>query len=364
MSFSPDDYRYMAQALRLAEYGLYTTTPNPRVGCVVVREGNVIGQGWHERAGLPHAEINALKMAGKKARGATVYVTLEPCNHCGQTGPCSDALVDAGVGRVVAAMRDPNPLVNGGGLEKLKQAGVQVEYGILENEARELNIGFVSRMVRGRPWTRMKIAASLDGKTALNNGKSRWITGEPARQDVHRWRARSCAILTGIGTIKDDDPQLTVRHVETSRQPLRVVVDSRLEINSSARVLQGGALVFCAVDDKPRISGLTHTGANVIVLPNREGKVELGQMMEALAQRGMNEVLVEAGYRLNGSLLKAGLVDELLLYIAPRLLGDKARGMFELPELQEMAGRRELEILDLRMVGRDLRMLARFVDDG
>ena len=363
--FSPDDHRYMAQALRLAEQGLYTTSPNPRVGCIIAREGKVIGQSWHERAGQPHAEINALNIAGKKARGATVYVTLEPCNHHGQTGPCSDALIEAGVARVVAAMQDPNPLVNGGGLKKLKQAGVQTEHGILETEVRELNIGFISRMARCRPWVRMKIAASLDGKTALNNGKSRWITGEPARQDAHHWRARSCAVLTGIGTIKDDDPQLTVRHVKTTRQPLRVVVDSKLEILPSARVLQGGgALVFCAVDDKERIARLREVGVKVIILPNQEGKVELGQMMASLAKFEVNEVLVEAGFRLNGSLLKAGLVDEVLLYIAPYVLGDKARGMFELPELTELTGRRELKILDLRMVGRDMRMLARFADDG
>ena len=354
----------MAQALRLAERGLYTTTPNPRVGCVIVSEGSVIGQGWHERAGMPHAEINALKTAGKNARGATAYITLEPCNHYGQTGPCSDALIESGLKRVVAAMRDPNPLVDGGGLEKLAQAGIQAEYGIMENEARELNIGFISRVVRARPWTRVKIAASLDGKTALNNGHSRWISGEPARQDAHRWRARSCAVLTGIGTIKDDDPQLTVRHVETPRQPLRVVVDSRLEIDPKARALQGGALVFCAVDDKTKIAKLMDVGAKVMVVPDPEGKVELPKMMETLAKLGMNEVLVEGGFRLNGSLLKAGLVDELLLYLAPHLLGDKARGMFELPELQELAMRRELQVLDLRTVGRDLRMLARFADSG
>ena len=362
--FSQDDHRYMAQALRLAEQGLYTASPNPRVGCVIVKEDKIVGQGWHERAGLPHAEINALKMAGENARGATVYITLEPCNHQGQTGPCSDALIQAAVGRVVAALQDPNPLVNGGGLKKLAHAGIRAEQGILEDEARELNVGFVSRMVRGRPWVRVKIAASLDGKTSLNNGNSRWITGEPARQDAHRWRARSCAILTGAGTIRDDDPQLTVRHVETPRQPLRVVVDSKLEITPAARVLQGGALVFCAVDDKARIAALTDAGVKVIVLPNREGKVELGKMMQMLAQREVNEVLVEAGYRLNGSLLEAGLVDELLIYVAPHLLGDKARGMFELPELKDLAGRRELKILDLRMVGPDLRMQVRFAEVG
>lgn len=363
--FSPDDHRYMAQALRLAEQGLYTTSPNPRVGCIVVHKGKVIGQSWHERTGQPHAEINALNIAGNKARGATVYVTLEPCSHHGNTGPCTEALINAGVTRVVAAMQDPNPLVNGSGLEKLKQAGIQTECGILENEARELNIGFISRMARGRPWVRLKIAASLDGKTALNNGKSRWITGEPARRDAHHWRARSCAVLTGIGTIKDDDPQLTVRHVKTPRQPLRVVVDSRLEILPSARVLQGGGvLIFSAVDDETRISRLSDVGAKVIILPNQEGKVELGQMMAMLAKIEVNEILVEGGFRLNGSLLKAGLVDELLLYLAPHLLGDKARGMFELPELTELTGLRKLKILDLRMVGRDMRVLARFADNG
>src|SRR5690349_7218058 len=226
--FSADDHRYMARALELAERGLYTTTPNPRVGCVIVRDGTVAGEGWHEQAGGPHAEINALAAAGAKARGATAYVSLEPCVHRGRTGPCTDALIKAGVARVVAAMRDPNPRVSGKGLDALKQAGVVAGAGIMEDEARELNIGFVSRMTRGRPWVMMKIAAALDGKTALTNGKSQWITGEQARRDGHHWRARACAVLTGAGTVRDDDPRLTVREVPTSRQPLRVVVDSKL----------------------------------------------------------------------------------------------------------------------------------------
>lgn len=350
----------MAQALRLAEKGLYSTSPNPRVGCVMVRAGKIIGEGWHEKTGDPHAEILALNRAGEEARGATAYVTLEPCNHQGRTGPCTEALIKAAVARVVAAMQDPNPLVNGAGTTKLKTAGIQVDSGLLENEAHELNIGYISRMTRGRPWVRMKIAASLDGKTALNNGKSRWITGEAARRDAHHWRARSCAVLTGIGTVKDDDPQLNVRHVSTPRQPVRVVVDSRLEISPSARVLQGGRVViYCAVSDEQRAARLREKDVQLIALPNSEGKVELSQMMAHLAKLEVNEVLVEGGFKLNGSLLQAGLVDELLIYLAPHLIGDNARGMFHLSELGDLAGRRELKILDLRKVGEDLRVLAR-----
>ncbi|HSS47293.1 MAG TPA: bifunctional diaminohydroxyphosphoribosylaminopyrimidine deaminase/5-amino-6-(5-phosphoribosylamino)uracil reductase RibD [Burkholderiales bacterium] len=358
--FSPADHEFMAQALRLAEKGLYSTSPNPRVGCVMVRAGKIIGEGWHEKAGGPHAEILALNRAGEEARGATAYVTLEPCNHQGRTGPCTEALIKAAVARVVAAVQDPNPLVNGAGTTKLKAAGIQVESGLLENEARELNIGYVSRMIRSRPWVRMKIAASLDGKTALNNGQSKWITGEAARRDAHHWRARSCAVLTGIGTVKDDDPQLNVRHVSTPRQPVRVVVDSRLEISPSAKVLQGGKVViFCAVNDGQRAARLREKDVQLIALPNSEGKVELSQMMAHLAKLEVNEVLVEGGFKLNGSLLQAGLVDELLIYFAPRLIGDNARGMFHLSELGDLAGRRELKILDLRKVGEDMRVLAR-----
>ncbi|MHB8167892.1 MAG: bifunctional diaminohydroxyphosphoribosylaminopyrimidine deaminase/5-amino-6-(5-phosphoribosylamino)uracil reductase RibD, partial [Sulfuricella sp.] len=226
--FSAIDHEYMAQALRLAEKGLYTTTPNPRVGCVIVRDGKVVGSGWHQRAGEPHAEIHALTQAGELARGATVYVTLEPCSHHGRTPPCAEALIQAGVGRVVVAMVDPNPQVAGEGLTQLQQAGIRTDIGLLEEEAHQLNLGFVSRMTCGRPWLRLKIAASLDGKTALNNGVSQWITGADARRDAHRLRARSCAVLTGIGTVLADDPMLNVREVETPRQPLRVVVDSGL----------------------------------------------------------------------------------------------------------------------------------------
>jgi len=360
--FTADDQRYMARALELAERGLYTTTPNPRVGCVIVRDGEVAGEGWHERAGAAHAEVNALAQAGQRARGSTAYVSLEPCAHQGRTGPCTQAMIQAGVARVVAALQDPNPQVSGKGLDELKRAGIDAVTGLMENEARELNIGFVSRMTRGRPWVRLKVAASLDGKTALNNGKSQWITGEAARRDGHHWRARACSVLTGGGTVHEDDPRLTVRDVPTTRQPLRVVVDSKLETPPAARILEGGGtLVFAAREDKAKIAALKAKGADVVVMPNSAGKVELEGLFRELARREINEVHVEAGFRLNGSLVREGQVDELLLYFAPALIGDKALGMFELPELSELSGRRALKVHDVRMVGPDIRVLARFV---
>ncbi|MCE5180815.1 MAG: bifunctional diaminohydroxyphosphoribosylaminopyrimidine deaminase/5-amino-6-(5-phosphoribosylamino)uracil reductase RibD [Betaproteobacteria bacterium] len=360
--FSPADHQFMAQALRLAANGLATTTPNPRVGCVIVRDGEVVGSGWHERAGEPHAEINALRQAGDSAKGATVYVTLEPCSHHGRTPPCAEALVDAKVARVVAAMRDPNPLVAGNGMALLELAGIPTVTGLMEAEALELNLGFVSRMTRKRPWLRIKTAASLDGKTALNNGVSQWITGPDARRDVHRLRARSCAMLTGIGTVLADDPSLTVRDVETSRQPLRVVVDSSLQTPAAAKILQGGAtLIVCAEEITERAVALRAAGAEVLALPGADGRVDLAALLAELARRGCNEVTVEAGARLSGALLQAGLADELVLYYAPLLLGDKARGLFDLPELDEMAGRKELSVRDLRQIGRDFRLTARLV---
>lgn len=360
MSFSAVDHGMMARALQLAEHGLWTTSPNPRVGCVLVRNGEIVGEGWHKKAGEPHAEVHALRAAGERARGATAYVTLEPCSHHGRTPPCAEALIAAGVSRVVAAMADPNPLVAGQGLAKLRAAGIETASGLLESDARELNIGFVSRMTRGRPWLRLKVAASLDGKTALNNGVSQWITGPEARQDGHRWRARACAILTGIGTVRDDDPQLNVRGVETSRQPLRVVVDSKLETPLTARILQGGpVLVAVAVDDQKMANLLRSAGAEVVVLPNASGKVELKDLLEELGRRGINEVHAEAGFKLNGSLLREGLVDELLLYLAPCLIGHAASGLFNLPELTTLDDKLRLKIQDLRQVGADIRVLAR-----
>ena len=360
MSFSAVDHGMMARALQLAEHGLWTTSPNPRVGCVLVRDGKIVGEGWHEKAGEPHAEVHALRAAGELARGATAYVTLEPCSHHGRTPPCAEALIAAGVARVVVAMSDPNPLVAGQGLAMLRTAGIETASGLLESEARELNIGFVSRMTRGRPWLRLKAAASLDGKTALNNGVSQWITGPDARQDGHRWRARACAILTGIGTVRDDDPQLNVRAVATTRQPLRVVVDSKLETPLTARVMQGGqVLIAAAVDDEKRANLLRSAGAEVLVLPNAAGKVELMDLLEELGRRGINEVHAEAGFKLNGSLLREGLVDELLLYLAPCLIGHAASGVFNLPELATLDDKRRLQIRDLRQIGEDIRLIAR-----
>ena len=361
MSFTAADHAHMARALQLAEQGLWTTTPNPRVGCVLVSNGEIVGEGWHVKAGEPHAEVHALRMAGARARGATAYVTLEPCAHFGRTPPCAKGLIEAGVGRVVAAMQDPNPLVAGKGLAMLADAGIATATGLLESEARELNIGFVSRMTRGRPWLRLKAAASLDGKTALNNGVSQWITGPEARRDGHRWRARACAILTGIGTVRDDDPLLNVRDVETSRQPLRVVVDSRLEMPLTARMLQSGGpvLIAAAVDDPVRRAALQAQGAEVLCLPNPHGKVALPDLLLALGQRGINEVHAEAGFKLNGSLLREGLVDELLLYLAPCLIGHDAAGLFNLPALTALTNKTQLKIRDLRQLGQDIRLIAR-----
>jgi diaminohydroxyphosphoribosylaminopyrimidine deaminase/5-amino-6-(5-phosphoribosylamino)uracil reductase len=339
---------------------LYTTTPNPRVGCVIVKDGAAVGTGWHEKAGMPHAEVLALKAAGERARGATLYVNLEPCSHHGRTPPCVEAVIAAGVKRVVAAMQDPNPKIAGSGFAKLRAAGVEVESGLMEDEARELNIGFVARMTRGRPWVRMKIAASLDGRTALANGESQWITGEAARADGHRWRARACAILTGHGTVRDDDPQLNVRGVETPRQPLKIVVDSRFETPLSARLLKDGkTLVAGAVNETKRIEGLRSAGADTVIIPNDRGKVELFKLMEELASRELNEIHVEGGAKLNGSLLQAGVVDELLVYLAPSVIGNSGRGMFDLPELTELSRIKGLEIRALERVGEDIRVLAR-----
>jgi len=360
--FTVADHEFMTRALRLAERGLYTTTPNPRVGCVIVRDGAVVGEGFHERAGEPHAEVFALRAAGPRAEGATAYVTLEPCSHHGRTPPCVEALIAARLKRVVAAMGDPNPQVSGGGFARLRAAGIEVLSGLLDHEAHELNIGFIARQTRGRPWVRMKVAATLDGKTALANGRSQWITGEAARRDGHRWRARTCAVLTGIGTVRDDDPQLTVRDVETPRQPLKVLVDSKLEVPLEARILEGGnLLIAAAVEDRIKIAELRARGAEVVVLPNRAGKVELADLTRELARRELNEIHVEAGHKLNGSLLSEGMVDELLLYLAPDVIGDAARGMFNLPELTDLSGRRRARFHDVRRVGDDIRVLARFV---
>jgi len=355
----------MALALDWAARGMYITAPNPRIGCVIVKDGVVIGAGHTQPAGQAHAEIQALRDAaarGNDVRGATAYVTLEPCSHHGRTPPCSDALVQAGLGRVVAAMVDPNPLVAGRGLAQLEAAGIEVKAGVLAEAAQELNIGFFSRMVRGLPWVRLKVAASLDGATALASGESQWITGAEARADGHAWRARASAIVTGIGTVKADDPQLTVRGVDTPLQPRRVIVDSRLEIDLGARILQGEPCwIVAAVDHAEKAAALSAAGHEVIMLPNARGKVDLPALMRELGRREINEVHVEAGSKLNASMVHEGCVDELLAYLAPSLIG-QGQGMFDLPALERLDERRQLRFHDVARVGDDLRILARFVE--
>jgi diaminohydroxyphosphoribosylaminopyrimidine deaminase/5-amino-6-(5-phosphoribosylamino)uracil reductase len=320
---------------------------------VLTQRERIVGEGWHEKAGAPHAEANALVQASAAAKGATAYVSLEPCNHHGKTPPCADALIRAGVVRVVAAMRDPNPQSKKGG-EALAAAGIRFEHGLMEEEARELNIGFVSRMARGRPWVRMKIAATLDGRTALANGKSQWITGSEARKDGHHWRARACAIATGGGTVKADDPRLTVREFETTRQPLRVVIDSHVETPPQARILQGEkVLLFAAV------AGKTLPNAEIVVMPNAGGKVDLKKMLGELGRRGVNELHVEGGFKLNGSLVREGCVDEFLIYMNPSLLGDSAQGMVNLAEITALDQRVALKLRSVERIGDDLRIIAR-----
>lgn len=358
-----DDTGGMALALAWAAKGMYITAPNPRIGCVIVRDGRVIGAGHTQPAGQAHAEIQALRDAaqrGHDVRGATAYVTLEPCSHHGRTPPCSNALVQAGLGRVVAAMTDPNPLVAGRGLAQLEAAGIAVSAGLLADQAHELNIGFFSRMRRGLPWVRLKVAASLDGASALASGESQWITGPDARADGHAWRARAQAIVTGIGTVKADDPQLTVRGIDTPLPPRRVIVDSRLEIDLGARILQGEPCWIVAASEQPeKAAALRAAGHEVIMLANPQGKVDLPALMRELGRREINEVHVEAGSKLNASMLREGCVDELLVYLAPSLIGP-GQGMFALPPLARLADQHRLRFHDLARVGEDIRILARF----
>ena len=359
---SADDYRCMARALTLAQHGLYSADPNPRVGCVLVRDGQIVGEGWHERAGEAHAEVQALQAAGERAQGATAYVTLEPCCHHGRTPPCTDALLNAGIVRTVAAMADPNPRVAGRGLAQLRAAGVVVDCGLLEAQARALNPGFILRMTQGRPWVRVKLAMSLDGRTALACGESQWLTGEAARQDVQRLRARSSAILTGVGTVLADNPLLNVRLADASRQPLRVILDTELRTPPTARILHppGAALIFTATTDRAAQAPLQAAGAEIAIVPrNAAGMLDLPTIIHELGRRECNELHVECGPTLAGALLQAGLIDELVIYLAPLLLGDRARGLFQLPELLKMSERRELEILETRAVGKDWRITLR-----
>jgi diaminohydroxyphosphoribosylaminopyrimidine deaminase/5-amino-6-(5-phosphoribosylamino)uracil reductase len=359
-NFSVDDSRFMADALRLGRRGIYTTHPNPRVGCVLVKNGIVIGEGWHEKAGQAHAEIIALQQAGRQARDATAYVTLEPCAHHGRTPPCAEALIESGVKEVIIAMQDPNPLVAGKGIQLLEQAHIQVKCGLLEQQALELNRGFVSRMKSGRPWVTVKLGASLDGRTAMSDGASQWITGSQARMDVQRLRAASSAVLTGSGTILADNPTLNVRIEGATRQPLRVVMDSHLSTPDSAKIFHDGYPLLVATstsEDDDRYQQLQSNGIDVRCFHGQDGRVDALSLLQCLAEDfSCNELLVEAGAVVCGSLLAQQLVDEIVLYLAPVIMGSDARGLFDIPGLKKMSQKIELTTKDVRAIGRDWRV--------
>ncbi len=369
--FSEIDYSMMQLALAQAQKGLFNTTPNPRVGCVIVQQGQIIGEGFTQPAGGAHAEVQALsdcKRRGHNPAGATVYVTLEPCSHFGKTPPCVNALIEANVARVVAAIEDPNPHVSGSGLKALRNAGIEVRCGLLQSQAHEINIGFISRMTRQRPWVRMKLAASMDGFTALPDGTSQWITDEAARADGHFWRARACAVLTGIGTVRDDDPQMTVRQIPTDRQPLRVLIDSRLEVSLEAKLLKGGARIYTASHNADKERELIDRGCEVIYLPqvpddinalvSTRLKVDLLGVLTDLASIGINELHVEAGAKLNGSLLRDRCIDELVLYTAPMLIGAGAP-LFEMLAINTLQQAQRWEIVEAKIIAPDLRVIYR-----
>jgi diaminohydroxyphosphoribosylaminopyrimidine deaminase/5-amino-6-(5-phosphoribosylamino)uracil reductase len=358
--FTADDYQYMARALHLAERGLYSTMPNPRVGCVIVKENKIVGEGAHLKAGEPHAEVFAIRQAGRQAKGATAYVTLEPCSHTGRTPPCSQAIVTAGITKVIVAMQDPNPQVSGSGLAHLQSHHIEVATGLMERQAQELNPGFISRMMHNLPYIRSKIAASLDGKTALKDGESKWISGEAARLDVQHWRARSCAILTGAGTVLADNPSMNVRELSIGRQPLKVIVDSQLQTPVNANILRGGNLLIAfAKDSQNKTNQLLETGAELLCIPNEDGKVCLKTLLNHLAIREINEVQCECGEVLNGALMSQKLIDELLIYYAPKLMGSLAKGMFAMSEFTSMSQVIALDILDVRQIGADIRLRAK-----
>ena len=361
MSFSADDTQFMSRALYLAKKGIYTTAPNPNVGCVLVKEGEIVGEGWHQKAGEAHAEINALNQAGKKAEGATAYVTLEPCCHYGKTPPCTEALLKAKVTRVVAAMVDPHSKVAGQGLKQLESAGIFVEHGLLEEQAKALNLGFINRMQKRLPYVRCKLAMSLDGRTAMASGESKWITSAAAREDVQRLRAKSGAIVTGVGTVLADDPSMTVRLDGVDTQPLRVVVDTNLSMPSDAKMLKekGKTVLMTCSADEHVTQALTDAGANIHMMPYCKKSVDLKSVLQQLSDMHINDVLLETGATLSGAMLQAGLIDELIIYMAPVLMGNDARGLFALPGLDSMQDKIELDIIDQRMVGQDIRFTAK-----
>ena len=363
MPITESDIHWMSLALSWAEKAMYITTPNPRVGCVIVNaQGVLLGAGHTQPAGQAHAEMMALqdaKSQGHSVAGATAYVTLEPCSHQGRTGPCCDALIHAGLSRLVVAVQDPNPQVNGNGISRLRQAGIQVDVGVLEDKAKSLNPGFFKRMTQGLPWMRLKVAASLDGQTALTNGESQWITSASARQDGHAWRARSCAVLTGIGTVLEDDPQLNVRDIDTPRQPSLVIVDSKLQTPLNAKLwhAEREVWIYCASEDFDRKAALEAKGASVTCLPNAQGKVDLRALVHDLGKKAINEVHIEAGFKLNGSLLAAGVVDELLVYLAPLLIG-QGLGMANLGPFESLSQALKLDIQNVTTIGDDVRLIA------
>lgn len=364
---SDQDHIFMQRALRLAHKGLYTTDPNPRVGCVLVRDGKIVGEGWHQKAGKPHAEILALQSAGNNVINATAYVTLEPCSHTGKTPPCAEALIEAGISRAVVAMNDPNPLVAGQGLKKLKEAGISVESGLMEDQAKALNPGFIKRMESGLPYVRVKMAMSLDGRTAMASGESQWITGDAARKDVQYLRARSSAILTGIETVLSDDPSMNVRltaeelTTDEIRQPLRVVLDSSLRFPAKAKITEvdGDVLILTASDEVEEKNKSGRPTCKLVKVAGHEGHVDLMSALKYLAEMEINEVHVEAGAVLSGALLQQQLVDEIVVYMAPHVMGNEAKGLFALPGLSKMKDRIALDIQDIRMLGKDLRITAR-----
>ena len=367
-AFAAFDYAIMARALRLAERGRCITTPNPFVGCVIVKHGRIIGEGYTQKGGRPHAEAVALEACSESPEGATVYSTLEPCVlHARSRGPaCADLLITAKVERVVSALHDPFEGVDGAGHDSLRAAGIQVDIGLMEAEAGRSLRAFLAKVTRGRPWLTLKVAATLDGKTALTNGESKWITSAEARRDVHRLRAEACAVMTGIGTLMADDPELTVRDVPCERQPLRVLLDSRLDVPGTARILRGGNVLIATAADKPdRERELIAGGAEVmhVSVEAVKGKVDLVKMMEQFARRGLNHIMVETGAKLNASLLAAGVVDEIIAYVAPSIFGDSARGLFALPELNSLDDRTRLQFSDIRQIGPDLRITAQVLKD-